>query len=85
MRWSLINIDLVRRYNFIEIEIQGEILEEEERSIIPFFPKKRKLTVWDLERIFEHASSSPNVRGVLIKIRDLNIGMGRAEAIRRGV
>src|SRR6266849_260248 len=85
MQWPLKIIDSIRRFNFIEIELQGEIVEEEERFIIPFFPKKRKLTIWDLERIFGHASNSPTVRGVLIKIRDLKIGLGRAEAIRRGI
>ncbi len=85
MQWPLKMIDSIRRYNFIEVELQGEIVEEEERFVIPFFPKKRKLTIWDLERIFGHASNSPDVRGVLIKIRDLKIGYGRAEAIRRGI
>ncbi len=85
MQWPLKIIDSIRRYNFIEVEIQGEVAEEEERFFVPFFPRKRKLTIWDLERVFEHASNSPNVRGVLIKIRDLEIGLGRAEAIRRGI
>lgn len=85
MQWPLKIIDSIRRYNFIEVELQGEIMEEEERFVIPFFPKKKKLTIWDLERIFEQASNSPAVRGVLIKIRDLKIGYGRAEAIRRGI
>jgi hypothetical protein len=45
-------VSSIRRYNLIEIELQGEILEEEERFFIPFFPRKRKLTLWDLEKIF---------------------------------
>jgi protease IV len=85
MQWPLKIIDSIRQYNFIEVELQGEIVEEEERFVIPFFPKKRKLTIWDLERIFEQASKSPAVIGVLIKIRSLNIGLGRAEDIRRGI
>jgi protease-4 len=78
-------VSSIRRYNLIEIELQGEILEEEERFFIPFFPRKRKLTLWDLEKIFFHASASPGVLGVLIKIRGLKIGLARAEAIRRGI
>ncbi len=78
-------IDSIRRYNFIELDLQGEIPEEEERFIIPFFPIKRKLTLWDLEKIFLNGSKSPTIRGVLIKIRDLKIGYARAEAIRRGI
>lgn len=85
MQWPLKIIDSIRRFDFIEVELRGEIAEEEDRFVIPFFPKKRKLTIWDLERIFEQASNSPAVRGVLIKIRDLKIGLGRAEAIRRRI
>jgi len=75
----------IRQYNFIEIELYGEILEEEEKSLIPFFPGKKKLTIWDLERIFYHASINPAVIGLLIKVRDLKIGLARAEAIRRSM
>lgn len=86
MQWPLKKIiDSIRQYNLLEVELQGEIGEEKERFIIPLFPRKKKLTIWDLERIFMHASKSPNVRAILIKIRDLEIGLGRAEAIRRGI
>jgi protease IV len=85
MQTPLKVIDSIRRCNFVEIELQGEIVEEEERFIIPFFPRKRKLNIWDLEKIFLNVSKSPDIRGVLIKIRDLKIGLARAEAIRRGI
>ncbi len=78
-------IDSIKRYNFIEIELRGEIPEEEERFPLPFIPRKRKLTLWDLERVFLYASNSPKVLGVLVKIRELRIGLARAEAIRRGI
>ncbi|GBD38017.1 Protease 4 [bacterium HR37] len=77
-----------RQYNFIELELGGEIPEEEERVFIPFFPffpRKRKLTIWDLERLFWYASINPKILGVLIKIRGLKVGLARAEAIRRGI
>lgn len=78
-------IDSIKRYNFIELELRGEIPEEEERSIFPFLPRKGKLTVWDLERLFLYLSDSPKVLGVLVKIRELRIGLARAESIRRGI
>ncbi len=78
-------INPISRYNFVEIELQGEISEEEERFVIPFFPISRKLTLWDLEKIFLHASSIPSIKGVLLKIRELKIGLARGEAIRRGI
>lgn len=78
-------INSIKRYNFIEIELRGEIPEEEERFPLPFILRKRKLTLWDLERLFLYASNSPKVLGVLVKIRELRIGLARAEAIRRGI
>ena len=78
-------IDSIKQYNFIEIDLEGEVLEEEERSVIPFYPRKKRLTVWDLERIFCHASSNPNIRGILIHVNELKIGLARAEAIRKSI
>ena len=75
----------IKPYNFVEIDLYGEILEEEEKSVIPFLPTKKKLTIWDLERIFYHASMNPAVIGLLIRVRDLNLGLARAEAIRRSM
>jgi len=83
--WVSRLIGSIKQYNFIEIELHGEVLEEEERSVIPFYPRRKRLTVWDLERIFSHASSNPNIIGILISINELKIGMARAEAIRRRI
>ncbi len=78
-------VDSVTKYNLVEIELEGELPEEEEKSPIPFYPRKKKLTVWDLERIFDHASKSQTVKGVLLIIRNLKIGLARAGGIRRNV
>lgn len=78
-------IDSINRYNLIEIELEGELSEEEEKSLIPFYPRKKKLTIWDLERIFDHASKSQSVKGVLLIIRNLKIGLARAGGIRRNI
>jgi protease-4 len=78
-------ISMARGYNFLEMSLQGEVPEEEEGFIVPFLPRRRKLTVWDLERLFLYASGSPNILGALIKMRDLRIGLARAEVIRRGI
>jgi protease-4 len=85
MQTPLKIINSIRRYNFIELDLQGEIPEEEERFIVPFLPIKRKPTLWDLEKIFLNGSKSPTIKGFLIKIRDLKIGYAKAEAIRRGI
>ncbi|MGB7293597.1 MAG: signal peptide peptidase SppA [Thermodesulfobacteriota bacterium] len=78
-------IDSIGKYNLIEIELEGELPEEEEKSLIPFHPRKKKLTIWDLEKIFDHASKSENVKGVLLIIRNLKIGLARAWGIRRNI
>jgi protease IV len=78
-------IDSIGKYNLVEIELEGELPEEEERSLIPFYPRKKKLTIWDLEKIFDHASKSQSVKGVLLIIRNLKIGLARAWGIRRNI
>ena len=78
-------IDSIKRYNVLEIELSGEIPEEEERFPLPFLRRRKKLTLWDFERLFRYASNSPKVLAVLIKIKDLRIGLAKAEAMRRGV
>jgi protease-4 len=82
--WQRI-IDSIGKYNLIEIELEGDLSEEEEKSLIPFYPRKKKLTMWDLERIFDHVSKSQNVKGVLLIIRTLKIGLARAGGIRRNI
>ncbi|HEX3035461.1 MAG TPA: signal peptide peptidase SppA, partial [Thermodesulfobacteriota bacterium] len=43
------------------------------------------MTIWDIDKICLHASINPSVAGVLIKIKELRTGLGRAEAIRRNI
>jgi len=76
-------IDLMMKYNFVELRLQGEIPDEEDSFIIPFLPRRKKMTVWDLEKLLIGVSENPNVAGVLIKIGSLKIGLARAETIRR--
>jgi len=68
--------------NFVEIHLSGEISEEEEKSFLPTLGAKRKLTLWDIEKILSGIEKSPKVRGVLLKISDLRIGFARANLIR---
>lgn len=78
-------IDSIAKYNLIEIELEGQLPEEEEKSLIPFYPRKKNLTIWDLETIFDHASKSQSIKGVLLIIRNLKIGLARAWGIRRSI
>lgn len=78
-------IDWIKQPDLLEIELQGEIPEVGEKSVVPFFPRKRRMTVWDIEKVFFHASIAHHLKAVLIKIRGLEIGIAVAEAIRRGI
>jgi len=68
--------------NFVEISLSKEIPEEQEHSLLPSIGTKKKLTIWDIEKILIGIEHSPKVKGAIIKIRDLQIGFARANLIR---
>ncbi|GJM16763.1 MAG: signal peptide peptidase SppA [Thermodesulfobacteriota bacterium] len=68
--------------NFVEISLGGEIPEEQEYSLLPSIGTKKKLTIWDIEKILIGIEHRPKVKGAIIKIRDLQIGFARANLIR---
>lgn len=68
--------------NFVEIHLSGEISEEEEKSLLPSIGAKKKLTLWDIEKILTAIENSPKHIGAIIKISDLAIGFARANLIR---
>ncbi|MEM4408529.1 MAG: signal peptide peptidase SppA [Candidatus Caldarchaeum sp.] len=72
-------------FNTVEIELEEYIPEEEEGISIPFMPRKRHLTMWDIERIFFHALKAEEIRAVLIKMRHVQMGWSKAEAISRWI
>jgi hypothetical protein len=37
-------LETFRKYNFLKLELRGEIPEEEEKGFIPFFGGERRLT-----------------------------------------
>lgn len=78
-------IDPSSKYNCIEMELEGELAEDEEKSLIPFYPRKKKLTMWDLERIFDYALKTERVGALVLIIRNLKIGLARAGAITRNI
>ena len=68
--------------NFVELELEGEIAEEEEKSLLPSIGTKKRLTLWDIERIISGIESNPQILGIVVKITDLRIGFARANLIR---
>jgi protease-4 len=71
--------------NLLEIELEGDIPEEAETISIPFIQIKRKPTVWELEKALTHVSENDYIKCLILKIKDLHIGLGRAETIRRKI
>ncbi|MGH7891705.1 MAG: hypothetical protein ACREN0_05490, partial [Thermodesulfobacteriota bacterium] len=72
-----------RRYNFLSLDLRGEIPEEEEKGLLPFFGRGRKLTFGEIEKILSYAERSDGVTGVIVAIRELRIGPARANSLRR--
>ncbi|NIP39573.1 MAG: signal peptide peptidase SppA [Candidatus Dadabacteria bacterium] len=69
-------------FNLIEIELEGDIPEESESIPIPFIQIKTKPTVWQIEKTLTHITQNNYIRCVVLKIKDLHIGLARANAIR---
>jgi len=72
-------------FNVLELELDGEVPEEDDSISIPLIQIKRKLTVWDIERILTHVASKESIKILVVKIKDLQIGLARAETIRRKI
>ena len=66
--------------SFIELVLKDDIPEENIASGIPFINDNRS-TILDLFNFFQRAVSS-SATGILLKIKNLNIGLARADEIR---
>ncbi|HVY56165.1 MAG TPA: S49 family peptidase, partial [Thermodesulfobacteriota bacterium] len=76
-------LETFRKYNFIKLELRGEIPEEEEKGLIPFLGRERKLTFGEIERILVSAERSAGIAGVIVSMSGLRIGLARANSLRR--
>ena len=72
-----------RGYNFLSLDLRGEIPEEEEKGLLHFFGRGRKLTFGEIEKILSYVERSDDVTGVTVTIRELKIGLARANSLRR--
>lgn len=66
----------------MEFSLKGDIPEYEEKGLFSIFGGKKVLTVFNIERLLIHAETNEYVRGVVLKISDLRIGLARANTIR---
>ena len=73
----------LRRYNFIDIELSGDIPDEPGKKMLGFIGGELPMSSGDVERVLTEAERSENIRGVIIRIKTLGIGVGRANSIRK--
>lgn len=73
----------LRRFNFLDLELSGDIPEEPGRKMLGFIGGEGPLSSGDVERILTGAERAENILGVIVRIKTLNIGVGRANSIRK--
>ena len=71
------------KVNFVEIDLSGEIPEEEEKSLLPTIGAKKKFTLWDIEKILTGIENNPKILGAIVKLSELRVGFARANLIRQ--
>lgn len=76
-------VETFRKFNFVKLDLRGEIPEEEEKGLIPFFGGERRLTFAEIERILASVERSSVIAGVIVTISELRIGLPRADSLRR--
>lgn len=76
-------LETFRRFNFVKLDLRGDIPEEEEKGLIPFFGGERRLTFAEIERILASLERSSAIAGVIVTISELRIGLPRADSLRR--
>lgn len=73
----------LRRFNFLDIELSGDIPEEPAKKMLGFIGGEGPLSSGDVERILTGAERTENILGVIVRIKTLNIGVGRANSLRK--
>lgn len=79
---SLLNrFDFYSRYNIAQLELSGEVLEEQQNLNLPFLTRDNRFTIHELHRIFSHIRLS-SLKGLILKIKNISVGFARANEIR---
>ncbi len=76
-------LESFRRFNFVKFELRGQIPEEEEKGLLPFFGGARKLTVGEIEKVLASVERSDYITGVIVLLSELRVGPARANSLRR--
>jgi protease-4 len=73
---------LERRNNFLELRLSGQIVEENQR--VGIFGKK-KPTMIDLLNEIGRAKEDKSIKGIILRIDPLDIGLAKAQEIREAI
>ena len=76
---------LIKKVNLLELELDGDIPEEEQSNILSVLSSKNKLTIWKIEKLLNYVEFVPGIDALLVRIRTLSIGLARAYSIRRAL
>ncbi|MEE9214266.1 MAG: signal peptide peptidase SppA [Thermodesulfobacteriota bacterium] len=76
---------LIKKFNLLELELDGDISEEEQSNILSVLYSKNKLTIWKIEKLLNYVEFVPGIDALLVRIRTLSIGLARAYSIRRAL
>ena len=66
--------------SFVELELSGSIPEENISTGIPFINEER-ITILDIYILIQRIKKSSS-SGIIIKLKNINIGLARADEIR---
>ncbi|MEZ4546591.1 MAG: S49 family peptidase [Thermodesulfobacteriota bacterium] len=67
----------------MDLELSGDIPDEPGKKMLGFIGGELPLSSGDIERTLTAAEQAENIRGVIVRIKTLNIGVGRANSIRK--
>ncbi len=63
----------------MDLELSGDIPDEPGKKMLGFIGGELPLSSGDIERILTAAGQAENIRGVIVRIKTLNIGVGRGQ------
>lgn len=72
----------ITKYNFVRMELRGEIPEEEERRLFPLLGGRKVLTLAEIEKTLIALEDDDDILGIILVVSELRIGLGRANSLR---
>jgi len=57
---------LIKKSNLLELELEGDIPEEEQSNILSVLSSKSKLTIWKIEKLLNYVEFVPSIDALLV-------------------